>query len=347
MKAVVVNPNAKANIEVIEKELRPLKSGEALVDVEYCGVCHTDLHVAAGDFGQVEGRILGHEGIGVVSEVADDVTSLKVGDRVSIAWMFQACGRCEYCTTGRETFCRNVQNAGYSVDGGMAEKCIVTADYAVKVPEGLDPAQASSITCAGVTTYKAIKVSDIKAGQWVVVYGCGGLGNLAIQYAKHVFNAKVIAVDINDDKLALAKEIGADMTINPLTQGDADKIIQEQVGGAHAAVVTAVSKTAFNSAVDAVRACGKVVAVGLPSDTMDLNIPRLVLDGIEVVGSLVGTRRDLEEAFQFGAEGKVVPVVQTRCLNDVQDIFEEMAEGKIQGRMVIDFKQNKCSCQGH
>lgn len=340
MKAVVVNPKAKANVEIIEKEVRTLKPGEALVDVEYCGVCHTDLHVAAGDFGEMEGRVLGHEGIGVVSRVADDVSSLKTGDRVSIAWMFQACGNCEYCITGQETFCRNVQNAGYSVDGGMAEQCIVTADYAVKVPEGLDPAQASSITCAGVTTYKAIKVADVSPGQYVVVYGCGGLGNLAIQYAKHVFNAKVIAVDLNDDKLALAKEIGADITINPLTDGDAEKIVQEQLGGAHAAVVTAVSKSAFNSAVDAVRACGKVVAVGLPSETMDLNIPRLVLDGIQVIGSLVGTRKDLAEAFQFGAEGKVTPVVQTRCLHEVQDVFEEMEQGRIQGRMVLDF-QNK------
>lgn len=343
MKAVVVNPDSKANVEVIEKELRPLQPGEALVDIEYCGVCHTDLHVAAGDFGEVPGRVLGHEGIGIVSRVADDVTSLEIGDRVSVAWMFEACGRCEYCITGRETFCRNVKNAGYSVDGGMAEQCIVTADYAVKVPDGLDPAQASSITCAGVTTYKAIKVTDIKPGQWIVIYGCGGLGNLAIQYAKNVFNAKVIAVDINDDKLALAKEIGADLTINSLTEDEADKIIQEQVGGAHAAVVTAVSKVAFNSAVNAVRACGKVVAVGLPSETMDLSIPRLVLDGIEVIGSLVGTRKDLEEAFQFGAEGKVVPIVKTRCLHEVQDIFEEMELGKIQGRMVIDFKEHKCN----
>ncbi|WP_024371042.1 alcohol dehydrogenase AdhP [Exiguobacterium sp. ZOR0005] len=342
MKAVIVNSSSKANVEIVEKELRPLNSGEALVDIEYCGVCHTDLHVAAGDFGDVQGRVLGHEGIGIVSQIADDVTSLHIGDRVSVAWMFHACGRCEYCTTGRETFCRHVQNAGYSVDGGMAEQTIVVADYTVKVPDGLDPAQASSITCAGVTTYKAIKVADVKPGQTVVIYGCGGLGNLAIQYAKHVFNAHVVAVDINDDKLQLAKESGADLTINPLTDGAADKIIQEELGGAHAAVVTAVSKVAFNSAVDSVRACGKVVAVGLPSETMDLNIPRLVLDGIEVVGSLVGTRKDLEEAFQFGAEGKVVPVVQKRCLHEVQDVFEEMEQGKIQGRMVIDFKNAEC-----
>lgn len=339
MKAVVVNPASKAHVEVVEKEVRALGPGEALVDIEYCGVCHTDLHVAAGDFGDVTGRVLGHEGIGIVSQVADDVTSLAVGDRVSVAWLYHACGRCEYCTTGRETFCRHVQNAGYSVDGGMAEQTIVVADYAVKVPDGLDPAQASSITCAGVTTYKAIKVADVHPGETVVVYGCGGLGNLAIQYAKHVFNAYVIAVDINDDKLALAKESGADLTINPTSDGDAADIIQAKSGGAHAAIVTAVSKVAFNSAVNAVRACGKVVAVGLPSETMDLNIPRLVLDGIEVVGSLVGTRKDLEEAFFFGAAGTVVPVVKTRPLADVQDVFEEMERGTIQGRMVIDFQR--------
>ena len=208
MKAVVVN-EAGNGVAVVEKELRALKPGEALVSVEYCGVCHTDLHVANGDFGKVPGRVLGHEGIGVVTEVAPDVTSLAVGDRVSIAWFFEGCGRCEYCTTGRETLCRTVKNAGYSVDGGMAESCIVTADYAVKVPEGLDPAQASSITCAGVTTYKAIKVADVKPGQWVAIYGCGGLGNLAVQYAKKVFNAHVVAIDINQDKLDLAKEVGA------------------------------------------------------------------------------------------------------------------------------------------
>lgn len=340
MKAVVVNSKSRANVEVVEKDLRPLEAGEALVNTEFCGICHTDLHVAAGDFGDEEGRILGHEAVGIVEKIADDVTSLKVGDRVSIAWMFKACGRCEYCVTGKETFCRNVKNSGFSVDGGMAEQCIVHADYAVKVPEGLDPAQASSITCAGVTTYKAIKVSGIKPGQWIAIYGCGGLGNMAIQYAKNVYNAKVIAIDINDDKLALAKEIGADIIINPATQGNADILIQEQVGGAHAAVVTAVSKAAFNSAVDSVRACGTVVACGLPVDTMDLNIPRLVLDGIEVIGSLVGTRKDLEEAFQFGAEGKVLPIVATRKLEDVQDIFEEMEAGKIQGRMVIDFNKS-------
>lgn len=335
MKAAVVTHDHQ--VEVKEKTLRALAHGEARLKMECCGVCHTDLHVKNGDFGDKTGVILGHEGVGVVAEVAPGVTELKVGDRASVAWFFEGCGSCEYCNSGRETLCRSVKNAGYTADGGMAEECIVVAKYAVKVPDGLDSAAASSITCAGVTTYKAIKVSGIKPGQWIAIYGLGGLGNLALQYAKNVFNAKVIAIDINDGQLQLAKEMGADLTVNSAKE-DAAKVIQEKVGGAHASVVTAVGKSAFNSAVDAVRAGGRVVAVGLPSDSMDLNIPRLVLDGIEVVGSLVGTRQDLEEAFQFAAEGKVVPKTAYRPLSDINAIFQEMEQGKIRGRMVIDLR---------
>lgn len=334
MKAAVVNKDH--SVDVVEKTLRALEHGEALLQMECCGVCHTDLHVKNGDFGDKTGVILGHEGIGIVKKIGPGVTALKVGDRASVAWFFKGCGHCEYCTTGNETLCRQVVNAGYTADGGMAEECIVSADYAVKVPEGLESAAASSVTCAGVTTYKAVKVSGIQPGKWIAIYGLGGLGNLALQYAKNVFNAKVIAIDVNDLQLEFAAEMGADLTINML-KDDAAKIIQEKVGGAHAAVVTATAKSAFNSAVDAMRAGGRIVAVGLPPESMSLNIPRLVLDGIQVVGSLVGTREDLAEAFQFAAEGKVVPKVTKRPLGDINAIFREMEQGKIKGRMVIDF----------
>lgn len=336
MKAAVVTHDHKVSVE--DKEVRDLKPGEALVQTEYCGVCHTDLHVKNADFGDVTGVTLGHEGIGRVIKVGEGVESLKEGDRVSIAWMFESCGHCEYCTTGRETLCRDVKNAGYTVDGAMAEQVIVTADYAVKVPENLDPAAASSITCAGVTTYKAVKVSNIKPGQWIGVFGIGGLGNLALQYAKNVFNAKVVAFDISDEKLDFAKELGADAVVNTKNQDaieEVNKLTDDK--GLDATVITAVAKTPFNQAVDVVKAGARVVAVGLPVEKMDLEIPRLVLDGIEVVGSLVGTRQDLKEAFQFAAEGKVVPKVQTRELEEINDIFEEMEQDTITGRMVIKF----------
>ena len=336
MKAVVVNPDS-TGVEIVDHEMPEIGYGEALVKVEYCGVCHTDLHVAHGDFGKVPGRIVGHDGIGIVEKLGDGVTSLKVGDRVSIAWFFEGCGYCEYCTTGRETLCRSVKNAGYNVDGGMSEYAVVTADYAVKVPEGLDPAQASSITCAGVTTYKAIKEAGAAPGQWIAVYGVGGLGNLAVQYAKKVFNAHVVAVDINQDKLDLAKEVGADLIVNGHDIEDVPAYIQEKTGGCHGVVVSAVSKVAFNQAVDSVRAGGTVVAVGLPSEYMELSIVKAVLDGIRIVGSLVGTRKDLEEAFAFGAQGLVVPIVEKVPVDSAPQVFDDMEHGRIQGRKVLDF----------
>ena len=219
----------------------------------------------------------------------------------------------------------------------MSEYAVVTADYAVKVPEGLDPAQASSITCAGVTTYKAIKEAGAAPGQWIAVYGVGGLGNLAVQYAKKVFNAHVVAVDINQDKLDLAKEVGADLIVNGHDIEDVPAYIQEKTGGCHGVVVSAVSKVAFNQAVDSVRAGGTVVAVGLPSEYMELSIVKAVLDGIRIVGSLVGTRKDLEEAFAFGAQGLVVPIVEKVPVDSAPQVFDDMEHGRIQGRKVLDF----------
>ncbi|RSB18409.1 alcohol dehydrogenase AdhP [Citrobacter farmeri] len=337
MKAAVISQAQPGKVEFRHQAVRALASGEALVNVECCGVCHTDLHVVQGDFGPVPGRIPGHEGIGIVSAIADDVTSLKVGDRVSIAWFYEGCGVCEYCVSGRETFCRNVKNAGYSVDGAMAEQCIVKADYAVKVPEGLDPLVASSITCAGVTTYKAAQVSGVRPGQWLAIWGAGGLGNMAIQFARNVFNARVIAIDIQDDKLALAKESGAEITLNPGKE-DVPARIHELTGGAHSAIVVAVARSAFNQAVNSVRAGGKVVCVAVPAGELSLNIVKTVLDGIQIVGSLVGTRQDLAEAFGHALAGRVRPIVQPRKLEELNAIFREMDDGTIQGRMVIDLR---------
>ncbi|MCL0311806.1 alcohol dehydrogenase AdhP [Apilactobacillus sp. TMW 2.2459] len=336
MKAAVVRDNSDGYVDIKDVDLRPLKYGEALVDVEYCGLCHTDLHVASGDFGKVPGRIIGHEGVGRVSKVAEGVSNLKVGDRVSIAWFFKGCGHCEYCLTGRETLCRNVQNAGFTVDGAMAEQVIVDANYAVKVPENLDPIEATSLTCAGVTTYKALKVGDARPGQWIEIVGAGGLGNIAVQLAHNVFGAHVVAVDGNEQKLEAAKKNGAELLIDR-HDSDVAEQIQEKVGGVHSSIVTAVNKDAFTTSVNALRPDGKLVAVALPKGDMALNIDKTVLDGIQVAGSLVGTRQDLAETFQFGAEGKVKPIVRTCKLDEINDVIDEMKQNKIVGRVVVDF----------
>lgn len=335
MKAAVVN-EFKKKLEVKEVPKPKAELGEVLVHIEACGVCHTDLHAAHGDW-PVKPKlplIPGHEGVGVIEEVGEGVTHVKVGDRVGVPWLYSACGHCEYCLSGRETLCLDQHNAGYSVDGGYAEYCVAAADYVVKVPDNLEFVDAAPLFCAGVTTYKALKVSEAKPGDWVAIFGIGGLGHLAVQYAK-AMGLHVVAVDTVDDKLELAKELGADLAVNPLKE-DAAAWIFEKVKGVHASICTAVSKPAFDQAYRSVRRGGACVAVGLPPEMMEVPIFDTVLNGVKIIGSIVGTRKDLQETLQFAAEGKVKAIIETRHLDEINEIFSEMEEGKINGRVVLD-----------
>lgn len=334
MKAAVIN-EFKQKLEIKEVPVPELNYGEVLVKIKACGVCHTDLHAAHGDW-PVKPKlplIPGHEGVGIVEEVAEGVTSIKVGDRVGIPWLYSACGECEYCLTGRETLCPHQLNAGYSVDGGYAEYCKAPANYVVKIPDGLDLHEVSPIFCAGVTTYKALKVSDAKPGDWVAIYGIGGLGHVALQYAKAMgFN--VVAVDIQDDKLQLAKQLGADLTVNGLRTNPIEEI-QNQVGGVQAAVSVAVTKKAFEQAYGSVKRGGTLVVVGLPNADLPIPIFDTVLNGVTVKGSIVGTRKDLQEAIEFAAQGKVRTNIEVQSIDQINEVFERMEKGNINGRVVL------------
>ncbi|MCM3039619.1 alcohol dehydrogenase AdhP [Paenibacillus motobuensis] len=339
MKAAVVHEfHSPLQIEEVDKPVPGLH--QALVRIKACGVCHTDLHAAHGDW-PVKPKlplIPGHEGVGVVETVGEGVEHIKPGDRVGIPWLYSACGHCEYCLTGRETLCKEQHNAGYSVDGSYADYCLADAGYVVKIPDNIDFIEAAPLFCAGVTTYKAIKVSDTKPGDWVAVFGIGGLGHLAVQYAK-AMGLNVIAVDTVDEKLELAKKLGAEHTVNP-TQEDAADAIQRDIGGAHASICTAVSKAAFDQAYRCVRRGGTCVAVGLPPEKMEIPIFDTVLNGVKIVGSIVGSRRDLQETLQFAAEGKVKAITETRKLEEINDIFDEMEKGDIYGRVVMDMSHH-------
>lgn len=336
MKAAVVN-QFQEKLEVKRVDIPTPGHGEILIKMEACGVCHTDLHAAHGDW-PVKPKlpvIPGHEGVGLVEQLGDGVTSLKVGDRVGVPWLFKACGECEYCLSGQETLCLDQLNGGYSADGAFAEYCVAPADYVARIPDGVDPVEIAPILCAGVTTYKALKVSGAKAGDWVAIYGIGGLGHVALQYAKAMgFNA--VAVDIQDDKLELAKELGADITINGRKVDPAEEI-KKQVGGVQAAISVAVTKSAFEQAYHSVKRGGSVVLVGLPNDEIPVPIFDTVLNGISVKGSIVGTRKDMQEALQFAADGKVRAIVSTAKLDDINEVFERMEQGKINGRVVLEF----------
>ena len=337
MKAAVVHDFTSAlSIEDVPKPAAG--PGEILVRIETSGLCHTDIHAAHGDWPvkPTPPFIPGHEGVGIVESLGDGVTEVAVGDRVAMPWLGYACGVCEYCTTGWETLCEQQRNTGYSIDGSYAEYARASAKYVAKVPGGVDPLDAAPLTCAGVTTYKAVKLSGARPASLVAVFGIGGLGHLALQYAK-IFGATVVAVDVVDDKLELARELGADHTINALVEDPVAAI--KALGGAHAAVSVAVAPRAFEQAYGSLRRGGTLVFVALPADnTVQLPIFETVLNGITVVGSIVGTRADLAEVFQLHANGRTRVVRESRTLEEVNECFEEVEAGRVKARLVFDLR---------
>ncbi len=337
MKAAVVRAFGKPL--VIEDVPIPVPGpGELLVKLKACGVCHTDLHAASGDWPvkPVPPFIPGHEAAGLVAALGPGVTDFKVGDAVGVAWLHDACLRCEYCETGWETLCEHQHNTGYSVNGGFAEYVIASAAFAARLPADVDFAAIAPILCAGVTTYKGLKETETRPGEWVVIFGVGGLGHVAIQYAK-AMGMKVIGIDITEDKLKLAREAGADHAVNALDKDAVDRVAKITGGGAHGVLVTAVSTPAFAQALQMVRRKGTVSLVGLPPGEFPTPIFDVVLKRITVRGSIVGTRRDLDEAIAFAAEGKVKAEITTAPLSEINTIFDKMKAGKIDGRIVLDF----------
>jgi alcohol dehydrogenase, propanol-preferring len=313
--------------------------GQALVEIVATGVCHTDLHAAEGDWPSkpTVPFIPGHEGAGVVTALGPGVTHLKIGNRVGIAWLHSACGHCEFCETGWETLCLQQQNSGYSVNGTFAQYALGQADYLGRIPNNLSFVDAAPMLCAGVTTYKGLKMTEARAGEWVVISGAGGLGHVAIQYAK-AMGFHVAAVDLGLEKLTLARKLGAEITIDAKTQ-DPAKEIQKQIGGAHGVLVTAVSPIAFKQAVGMLRRGGTCVLNGLPPGDFPFSIFDLVLNGYTLRGSIVGTRRDLEEAFMFAAEGKVKATIETLPLESINDVFDRLRKGQVNGRVVLGIRQ--------
>ncbi|MFL4473350.1 alcohol dehydrogenase AdhP [Paeniglutamicibacter sp. MACA_103] len=311
--------------------------GQALVKVIASGVCHTDLHAAEGDWPIKPNLPLvpGHEGVGTVEKIGEGVTEVKVGDLVGNAWLASACGSCEYCGTGWETLCESQQNGGYSVNGSFGEYMLVDAKFAAHIPEGADPYEIAPVLCAGVTVYKGLKQTEVKPGQWVVISGIGGLGHIAVQYAV-AMGMRVAAVDVAEEKLALARSHGAEVTVNAFAQDPAEAI-QAATGGAHGVLVTAVHPAAFGQAIGMTRRGGTIVFNGLPPGDFPAPIFDIVLKGLTIRGSIVGTRQDMDEALDFYARGKIKPTFHTRPLEDVNAVFDEMKHAKIDGRVVIDY----------
>lgn len=338
MKAAVVREFGKA-LQIEEVEVKRPGRNQILVKIIASGVCHTDLHAVEGDW-PVKPKmplIPGHEGAGYVVAVGPDVFNVKEGDAVGVPWLYSACGGCEHCITGWETLCESQQNGGYSVDGSFAEYVIADARYVGKLPVNTNFLTMAPILCAGVTVYKGLKETEVKPGEWVAISGIGGLGHVAIQYAK-AMGMHVAAIDIADDKLNLAKKLGADLVVNAKNENPGE-FLKKATGGMHGALITAVSPIAFKQGLQTLRRKGTMALNGLPPGNFDLSIFETVLNRITIRGSIVGTRKDLQEAIEFAVEGKVKATVTAAKLEDINTVLKDMKEGKIEGRMVLQIAE--------
>jgi propanol-preferring alcohol dehydrogenase len=343
----------KMNVAVVEQFGKPLVlqewdipspgSGQILVKTEACGVCHTDLHAAHGDWPAKPTLpfIPGHEAIGVVAAVGSGVTHVKEGDRVGVPWLYSACGHCEYCLTAWETVCAQAQFGGYTKNGGFAEYLLADPDYVAHIPDGLKPVEAAPLTCAGITTYKGIKETAAKPGQWIAISGVGGLGHLGIQYAK-AMGLLVCAIDIDDGKLDHAKRLGADLVINAKAGDPAVTLKKETGGGAHGVLITAPSLIAFKQGIGMTRKRGTYVLVGLPPGEFPVPLFDVVANCITIRGSFVGTRQDMAEALAFAAGGKVRADIELQPLASINQILSRLEHGDVPSRVVLDFHPATC-----
>ena len=335
MQAAVVREFGKPL--VIEETAIPTPGpGQILVKIAATGVCHTDLHAANGDW-PVKPQppfIPGHEGVGHVAAVGSGVKHVKEGDRVGVPWLYTACGHCRHCLGGWETLCEEQKNTGYSVNGSFAEYVVADPEYVGHLPGKVDFVEIAPVLCAGVTVYKGLKVTDTKPGDWVVISGIGGLGHMAVQYAK-AMGLNVLAVDVDDSKLQLAKRLGAALAVNARTT-DPVAFVKKTIRGARGVLVTAVSPKAFEQALNMADRGGTVALNGLPPGDFSLSIFDTVLNGITVRGSIVGTRLDLQEALDFANDGKVKATVEVDKLGNINSVFDRMRAGKIDGRIVLN-----------
>lgn len=329
-----------ARLQIAQVPVPVPQPGQVLVKVSACGICHTDLHAIRGEWADQPDLPLvpGHEAVGIVAAVGEDGCGVEVGDRVGVPWLHWTCGRCEACLSGWETLCPRQRRTGYDVDGGFAEYVIADGRHVAHLPDQIDFVHAAPLICAGLTVYKGLRMTEATPGEWVVVSGVGGLGHLAVQYAR-AMGFRVVACDVDESKLDLAKQLGADMTIN-VRSTDPTGYLQRTIGGAHGALVTAVSPAAFGQAVGMVRAGGTVVLNGIPPGDFSLNIFDVVMRAITVRGSIVGTRHDLAQALGLAAQSGIRPTVHEVAFADLPDAVERLEHWPVPGRMVVRMEQS-------
>ncbi|SCV04288.1 LAME_0H17260g1_1 [Lachancea meyersii CBS 8951] len=338
-KAIVFYTNG-GKLEYKDIAVPEPKPNELLVNIKYSGVCHTDLHAWKGDWPLPVKLPLvgGHEGAGVVVGMGSNVKGWKIGDLAGVKWLNGSCMSCESCELGNESNCPEADLSGYTHDGSFQQYCTADAVQAAKIPKGTDLAEVSPILCAGITVYKALKSANLKAGQWVAVSGaCGGLGSLAVQFARGM-GYRVLGIDGGADKEELFTKLGGEVFVDfRKSKNIVEDVLQATGGGAQGVINVSVSEAAIESSTQYVRANGTVVLVGLPGGAKcKSDVFTQVVKSTKIVGSYVGNRADTREALDFFARGLVKSPIKVAGLSELPEIFEKMEKGEVLGRYVVD-----------
>ena len=326
MKAAIV-PAVNSSWEIKDVAQPQPGPNQVLVKMRASGICYTDVHQTLGHFPGPFPRILGHEPVGEVVAVAPDVTTRKVGDRVGTAWIQSSCGRCEWCQRGRRMFCPNMKATGVDTQGGHAEYMPMNADATYLIPDKVSYEQAAPIYCAGYTVYSGLRWADPQPHERVAVVGIGGLGHLAVQYAKAA-GFQTIAVSHSPDKDEMIRELGADEVVR-------DGKGLAAAGGADVILSTSNSAKSMVDSMQGLRPDGRFVAMGADADPISVSLTDLISKRIRIIGSQQNSPEYLYEALDFVAQGKVKTMVETYPLAEAQKAYKRVAEGKPRFRAVL------------
>lgn len=324
-------------IELTERPLIDPPPGHVRIRVEACGVCHTDAATIEGLFPIQWPRVPGHEAVGRIDALGSGVERWKLGQRVGVGYLGGSCGHCEFCRDGDLVGCVNQAFTGVHVDGGYAEVMIAKASSLMSVPDELDSAAAAPLLCAGLTTFSALRDAPAKAGDLVAVLGIGGLGHLAVQYARHM-GFEVAAIGRGADKAELAKQLGAHHYINTATTNPAEAL--QALGGATVILATASGGKAVAATITGLRPRGTVIVVGAAPDPIELASFDLLFSNRggspkAVMGAVTGTPAAGDATLKFSVLTGVAAMIETMPLEKAAAAYAKLMAGKARFRMVL------------
>ena len=318
----------------VELDVPTPKGNEVLIKVEACGICHSDAFVKEGTMPGIEyPRVPGHEVIGIIESVGENVTKWKEGQRVGVGWHGGHCHDCEPCRKGDFINCENGKITGISFDGGYAEYMAAPESAVAGVPESLSSAEAAPLLCAGITTFNALRNSNLQPGDLVAVQGIGGLGHLGVQYA-HKFGCEVVALSRGTDKKELATALGADHYIDTEAKDAAESL--QKLGGAKVILATAPNSKAISSVVDGLSIDGTLMVVGAVAEPMEITPFQLIMGRKSVKGWPSGTAKDSEDTLDFSALTDITPKIETFPLEKANEAYERMINNEARFRVVLE-----------